>query len=97
MAYEYENKINEAFFKAGRDGRNVDNELLAELQEAYRKAKAFDEIMKGELGAYYDKAKSFDEIVKAVNAPYVEYPEDWMVDVLKVVRNFEQGSAHDER
>ncbi|MGY0413999.1 hypothetical protein ACW5YJ_12285 [Staphylococcus sp. mip270_02] len=61
------------------------------------KAKAFDEIMKGELGAYYDKAKSFDEIVKAVNAPYVEYPEDWMVDVLKVVRNFEQGSAHDER
>ena len=44
MAYEYEDKINEAFFKAGRDGRNVNRELLAELQEVYRKAKALDEV-----------------------------------------------------
>lgn len=45
MAYEYENKINEAFFKAGRDGRNVNRELLAELQEVYKKAKAFDKLV----------------------------------------------------
>ena len=42
MAYEYEDKINEAFFIAGRDGRNVNRELLAELQEVYRKARAWD-------------------------------------------------------
>ena len=45
MAYEYEDKINEAFFIAGRDGRNVNRELLAELQEVYRKAQAFDNYM----------------------------------------------------
>ena len=44
MAYEYENKINEAFFIAGRDGRNVNIELLVELQQVYNKAKAFDRI-----------------------------------------------------
>ncbi|MDW4218179.1 hypothetical protein QI050_11805 [Staphylococcus saprophyticus] len=43
MAYEYEDKINEAFFKAGRDGRNVNRELLAELQEVYCKAKAWEQ------------------------------------------------------
>ena len=42
MAYKYLDEINEAFFKAGRDGRNVNIELLAELQEVYNKAKAFD-------------------------------------------------------
>ena len=46
MAYEYENKINEAFFTASRDGRNVNGELLAELQEVYNKAKAFDTFLK---------------------------------------------------
>ena len=46
MAYEYEDKINEAFFTASRDGRNVNGELLAELQEVYNKAKAFDEVIK---------------------------------------------------
>ena len=46
MAYEYEDKINEAFFTASRDGRNVNGELLAELQEVYNKAKAFDEVVK---------------------------------------------------
>ncbi|WP_437272691.1 hypothetical protein ACSSAF_06570 [Staphylococcus succinus] len=44
MVYKYEQKINEAFFRANRAGGNVNNELLAELQEIYRKAKAFDEI-----------------------------------------------------
>ena len=46
MAYEYENKINEAFFIASRSGRNVNKELLKELQEVYRKAKAFDKVVK---------------------------------------------------
>ena len=44
MAYKYEQKINDAFFRASRDGRNVNKELLAELKEVYRKAQAFDEI-----------------------------------------------------
>ena len=38
--------MNEAFFTASRDGRNVNGELLAELQEVYNKAKAFDEVIK---------------------------------------------------
>ncbi|MDH9162087.1 hypothetical protein [Staphylococcus succinus] len=42
MVYKYEQKINEAFFRANRAGGNVNNELLAELQEVYRKAKAWD-------------------------------------------------------
>lgn len=42
MAYKYEDKINEAFFIAGRDGRNVNIELLVELQQVYNKAKAYD-------------------------------------------------------
>ena len=46
MAYKYEDKINEAFFTASRDGRNVNGELLAELQEVYNKAKAFDTFIK---------------------------------------------------
>ena len=46
MAYKYEDKINEAFFTASRDGRNVNGELLAELQEVYAKAKVFDEVIK---------------------------------------------------
>ena len=46
MAYEYEDKINEAFFTASRDGRNVNGELLAELQEVYNEAKAFDTFLK---------------------------------------------------
>ena len=46
MAYKYEDKINEAFFTASRDGRNVNRELLAELQEVYNKAKAFNTFIK---------------------------------------------------
>ena len=38
------------------------------------------------------KAQLFDEIFNAVNAHYVEYPEDWMVEVLKVVRNYEEAN-----
>lgn len=45
MAYEYEDKINEAFFTASRDGRNVNGELLAELQEVYIKAKILNKII----------------------------------------------------
>lgn len=45
MAYEYEDKINGAFFKASRAGRNVNKELLNELQEVYRKAKVFDKLV----------------------------------------------------
>ena len=70
MAYEYENKINEAFFKAGRDGRNVNIELLAELQEVYHKAKAFDEILDIDL-AQHDEEYA-DNVMKIVN----KYTED---------------------
>lgn len=42
MAYKYEQKINDAFFRENRAGGNVNNEVLAELQEVYRKAKAWD-------------------------------------------------------
>lgn len=52
--------------------------------------------MAQEVEEVYRKAKAFDEIFNAVNAPYVEYPEDWMVEVLKVVRSFER-EADDER
>ncbi|WP_047504245.1 hypothetical protein [Staphylococcus sp. ZWU0021] len=45
MAYKYEQRINDAFFRASRDGRNVNNELLAELKEVYRKAEAFDKLV----------------------------------------------------
>ncbi|WP_337227986.1 hypothetical protein [Staphylococcus succinus] len=45
MVYKYEQKINEAFFRANRSGGNVNNELLAELQEIYRKAKAYDKLV----------------------------------------------------
>ena len=45
MAYKYEDKINEAFFTASRDGRNVNRELLAELQEVYNKAKILNKII----------------------------------------------------
>ena len=63
MAYEYENKINEAFFKAGRDGRNVNIELLAELQEVYHKAKAWQKLKEESLKSYtklVEKSKSAD-------------------------------------
>ena len=65
MAYEYEDKINEAFFKAGRDGRNVNRELLAELQEVYQKAKLLDGVVattKRRLSEEEHKAKAFDHI-----------------------------------
>lgn len=70
MAYEYEDKINEAFFTASRDGRNVNGELLAELQEVYNKAKAFDEILDIDL-AQHDEEYA-DNVMKIVN----KYTED---------------------
>ncbi len=78
MVYKYEQKLNEAFFRANRVGGNVNNELLAELKEVYRKAKAFDEIMKGELGAYYDKAQAWDNYIAEVRerVRFTENTED---------------------
>ncbi|MBN6849446.1 hypothetical protein JRF73_00475 [Staphylococcus saprophyticus] len=73
MAYEYEDKINEAFFKAGRDGRNVNKELLAELQEVYRKAKAYD-LLKEDLlineKVFREQAEN-DEISDIIHGHYV--------------------------
>ena len=74
MAYKYENKINEAFFIAGRDGRNVNIELLVELQQVYNKAKAFDELKKhvdeegGSYMALYRQTK--DPIYSLLNSHY---------------------------
>lgn len=46
MAYEYEIKI-PMWLEDGRWlNMNVDDEVLEELEEVYRKAKAFDEIYK---------------------------------------------------
>lgn len=52
MAYEYEDKINDAFFIASRDGRNVNKELLKELQEVYSKAKAWEELKESFIRVY---------------------------------------------
>ena len=76
MAYEYENKINEAFFIAGRDGRNVNRELLAELQEVYNKAKAFDTFIK-----YKEHVEKYDnsdchELERVFEFVMKEYEED---------------------
>ncbi|MDW3790204.1 DUF1024 family protein [Staphylococcus saprophyticus] len=65
MAYKYEQRINDAFFRASRDGRNVNNELLAELKEVYRKAKAFDEVLDIDL-AQHDEEYA-DNAMKVVN------------------------------
>ena len=79
MAYEYENKINEAFFIAGRDGRNVNGELLAELQEVYNKAKAFDKIRNVDKDFYKE---------------YGNYPneEEWWYDASNIIEKYEEGT-----
>lgn len=76
MAYEYEDKINEAFFTASRDGRNVNGELLAELQEVYNKAKAFDTFIK-----YKEHVEKYDnsdchELERVFEFVMKEYEED---------------------
>ena len=76
MAYEYENKINEAFFIAGRDGRNVNIELLAELQEVYNKAKAFDTFLL--YNQHVEKYNNSDchELERVFEFVMKEYEED---------------------
>lgn len=76
MAYEYENKINEAFFIAGRDGRNVNIELLVELQQVYNKAKAFDTFLKYK--EHVEKYNNSDchELERVFEFVMKEYEED---------------------
>ena len=76
MAYEYEDKINEAFFTASRDGRNVNGELLAELQEVYNKAKAFDTFIKYK--EHVEKYNNSDchELERVFEFVMKEYEED---------------------
>ena len=76
MAYEYEHKINEAFFTASRDGRNVNGELLAELQEVYNKAKAFDTFIKYK--EHVEKYNNSDchELERVFEFVMKEYEED---------------------
>lgn len=73
MAYEYEDKINEAFFIAGRDGRNVNIELLVELQQVYNKAKAYD-LLKEDLlineKVFREQAEN-DEVSDIIHGHYV--------------------------
>ena len=76
MAYKYEDKINEAFFTASRDGRNVNRELLAELQEVYNKAKAFDTFIKYK--QHVEKFNNSDchELERVFKFAMKEYEED---------------------
>ena len=76
MVYEYEDKINEAFFTASRDGRNVNGELLAELQEVYNKAKAFDTFIKYK--EHVEKYNNSDchELERVFEFVMKEYEED---------------------
>ena len=73
MAYKYEDKINEAFFIAGRDGRNVNIELLVELQQVYNKAKAYD-LLKEDLlineKVFREQAEN-DEVSDIIHGHYV--------------------------
>ena len=76
MAYKYEDKINEAFFTASRDGRNVNRELLAELQEVYNKAKAFNTFIKYK--QHVEKFNNSDchELERVFEFVMKEYEED---------------------
>lgn len=70
MAYEYEIKI-PMWLEDGRWlNMNVDDEVLEELQEVYRKAKAMDEILNIDL-AQHDEEYA-DNVMKVVN----KYTED---------------------
>ena len=79
MAYEYENKINEAFFIAGRDGRNVNIELLVELQQVYNKAKAFDRIRNLDKDFYEEYGYSPNE-------------EEWWHEANNIFEKYEEGT-----
>ena len=76
LAYKYEDKINEAFFTASRDGINVNRELLAELQEVYNKAKAFNTFIKYK--QHVEKFNNSDchELERVFEFVMKEYEED---------------------
>ncbi|WP_210138619.1 hypothetical protein [Staphylococcus sp. GDB9P120P] len=84
MAYEYEIKI-PMWLEDGRWlNMNVDDEVLEELEEVYRKAKAFDEIKKRfekeykaevlEESLYYPE--NFDNSEFLVDVEHILYFED---------------------
>lgn len=88
MAYEYEDKINDAFFKAGRAGRNVNSELLKELQEVYRKAKAFDEVL--ELHSQHIDTSSIYGSDLPLSVNRYEYYDDGLFayEMYTLIRNY---------
>lgn len=45
-----------------------------------------------ELYDVYKKAKKFNKIHNAINAHWIEYPEDWMPEVYMIVNNYEGDS-----
>ncbi|UXV33128.1 hypothetical protein [Mammaliicoccus sciuri] len=45
-----------------------------------------------ELYDVYKKAKKYNEIHNAINAHWIEYPEDWMPEVYMIVNNYEGDS-----
>lgn len=91
MAYEYENKINEAFFIAGRDGRNVNIELLIELQEVYRKAKAFDKVL--ELHSQHIDTSSIYGSDLPLSANRYEYYDDGLFayEMYTLIKTYLEG------
>ncbi|WP_323708376.1 hypothetical protein P3U10_04450 [Mammaliicoccus sciuri] len=45
-----------------------------------------------ELYEVYKKAKKYNEIYNAINAHWIEYPEDWMPEVYMIVNDYEGDS-----
>lgn len=84
MAYEYEIKIPMWLEDGRRLNMNVDDEVLDELEDVYRKAKAFDEIKKRfekeykaevlEESLYYPE--NFDNSEFLVDVEHILYFED---------------------
>lgn len=65
MAYEYEEVIKEELEYTDLDNADSQVEMLKELDEVYRKAKAFDEILNIDL-AQHDEEYA-DNVMKVVN------------------------------
>lgn len=51
-----------------------------------------DKAVIDELYEVYKKAKKYNEIYNAINAHWIEYPEDWMPEVYMIVNNYEGDS-----
>lgn len=45
-----------------------------------------------ELYEVYKKAKKYNQIYNAINAHWIEYPEDWMPEVYMIVNDYEGDS-----